>query len=512
MRNLLQDFSGVLNSRRFFWAVLIFFLFESFWIALSAAYPMAFDENFHYGLIKLYAHYWLPFLTNQPPNADAFGAVPRDPSYLYHYSMSFPYRLIAQVTHSELRQIILLRLINIALFATGLILFRKLLLRVRLSVRFTNLILALFVLIPVVPLLAGQVNYDNMLLPLVAWACLLTLDVTDQIRANKLSIRTVLTLAIVCFLTTLVKYEFMPVFAGIVLFLLYIYQRSSVSSWRKLLPTLWKSWQKQPTRVRLILVILFVISVGLFAQRDGVNLVQYHTFSPECSKVLNVKSCSKYSPWAYNYYDHREVQKSLAKGTMTYVNPVSYTGWWVYWLWYRSFFAVNGPTTDFTNYPPLPLPALAGMLIGIFGIVAIALRWRSLFKNNPYMLFFLIVSVIYLMALWFEAYTTYRYTGVFEIMNGRYVFPILLLIAALIAKSIAGLLRKFPTVKVSLALIALVFFLEGGGFMTFIARSNEKWDWPNSNVIRANNAARKVLQPVVYEGSKTYYTKEWFFN
>lgn len=512
MRNILQGFSGVLKSRRFFWAVLIFFLLESLWIALSAVYPMAFDENFHYGLIKTYAHYWLPFLAGQPPNADAYGAVARDPSYLYHYSMSFPYRLIALVVHSEVRQVVLLRLINIALFATGLVLFRKLLLRVRLSVKLTNLILALFVLIPVVPLLAGQVNYDNMLMPLVAWACLLTLDVTDQIRANKLSIRTILTLTIVCFFTTLVKYEFMPVFAGIVVFLLYIYQRGSGTTWRTLLPNLWKSWQKQSTHTKLILVILLVISVGLFAQRDGINLVQYHTFTPECGKVLSVESCSKYSPWKYNYHDHNEVEKSIAEGKMIYVNPVSYTGWWIYWLWYRSFFAVNGPQTDFTNYPPLPLPALAGMLIGIFGVIAIALRWRSLFKGNPYMLFFLIVSVIYLGALWFEAYTTYRYTGVFEIMNGRYVLPILLLIAALIGKSFAGLLRNFPVLKASLAAIALIFFLQGGGFMTFIARSNEKWDWPNANVIHANNAARKVLHPIIYEGDKKYYTKEWFFN
>lgn len=510
MRNILLHFNSVLNSKRFFWAVLAFFVLESSWIALSSMYPMAFDENFHYGLIKTYAHYWLPFLSSQPPGADAYGAVLRDPSYLYHYTMSFPYRLLAVAVHSDEKLVILLRFINIGLFAAGLALFRRLLLRVRFSDKFANLILALFTLLPVVPLVAGQINYDNMLFPLVAWACLLTINVTDQIRIKKLSARTVLALVILCLLTTLVKYEFLPIFASIVIFLLYTYQRYSDTTWRKLLPTLWSSWREQPTYTRLVLAILLIISIGLFAQRDGINLVRYHTFAPDCGQVLAVDHCSQYSPWNYNYYNHQIIQSN--KGHVIYENVASYTGWWAYWLWYRSYFAVNGPQTDFTNYPPLPLPAAAGVLIGIFGLIAVVFRWRSITKGDPYMLFFLLASVIYLLALWLEAYTTYRSTGVFEIMNGRYVLPILLLVAALIGKSFAGVLRKFPVMKVSLAVVALICFLEGGGFLTFIARSDQNWYWPNANVIHANNAAKKVISPVIIEGPKTYYTNVWMFN
>ena len=75
----------LLGSRRFFLFILCFFLFEAAWIALSAVYPEAFDENFHFGLIQTYSHYWLPFFSSQPPHANAYGAVARDPSYLYHY-------------------------------------------------------------------------------------------------------------------------------------------------------------------------------------------------------------------------------------------------------------------------------------------------------------------------------------------------------------------------------------------------------------------------------------------
>ena len=54
-----------------------------------------------------------------------------------------------------------------------------------------------------------------------------------------------------------------------------------------------------------------------------------------------------------------------------------------------------------------------------------------------------------------------------------------------------------------LAAAAILLFLQGGGVMTFILRSDASWDWQNRAVIDANNAARKVLSPVVVEGRVT---------
>lgn len=472
---------------------------------------MAFDENFHFGLIRTYAHYWLPFFSTQPVGADAYGAVPRDPSYLYHYLMSFPYRLIAHFVYSQTIQVIILRFINIALFTTGLILFHRLLVKVGIAVSYINSTFVLFVLLPFVPLLASQINYDNLLFPLVAWACLLTYTVTDELKKSKPSIRTLLTLAIVCVFSSLVKYEFLPIAAGIIIFLLYVLKRDQHIKFVSLYKKLAASWSSQKLIARVLLVTVFAIGLGMFAQRDGVNLVEYHTFAPNCSKVLSVKSCSKYSPWSFNYHDHKDVEKSITDGTMKYENPLSYTGWWVYWMWYRTFFAVDGPT-EFTNYPPLPLPAAMGGIIGIIGIIALCVKWRYVLKNNLYMQFFLLISVIYLATLWVEGYSVYRYTGVLELMNSRYLLPVLLLLAALVGKALYGLLRNLQLLKVSFALIALVFFLEGGGFLTFIVRSEPSWDWQNSTVRSVNNTARNALHPVLVEGSKTYTTNVWMFN
>ncbi len=138
MQRVTEAIVGVLGSRRFFYVVLAFFGLSGLWVALSAVFPMAFDEEFHLGIIRVYSGHWLPFLGGQPDGADAYGAVAADPSYLYHYVMSFPYRIIALFTDNEMVQVILLRFINVGLFGLGLVLFRKVLLRAGTSPALTH--------------------------------------------------------------------------------------------------------------------------------------------------------------------------------------------------------------------------------------------------------------------------------------------------------------------------------------------------------------------------------------
>jgi hypothetical protein len=510
MNVILKRINSILHSRRFFWAVLAFFIIEASWIALSAVYPQAFDEDFHFGIIKIYSHYWLPFLGSQPPNSDVYGAVPRDPSYLYHYAMSFPYRLIALFAHGQTAQIILLRFINIAFAAAGLVLFRRVLLRARVSPILTNLSLLLFVLIPIVPQVAGQVNYDNLLFPLVAGACLLAMEVHDELRGHQPSARTLITLLSVCVFASLVKYEFFPIFVGIGIFLLYIAYSQYHGAYSRLLGQFWKSWRALSRHTRVILAVTLLMGIGLFLQRDGVNLIKYHALEPNCSKVLSVQSCKSYGPWGSSYERHNDL---LAyKGTVHFYNPLEYTGWWLYWIWYRSFFAINGPSGSFQNYPPLPLPAAAAILITISGLVVLGVRRRRMFTDNPYLTLLAVVVLVYLAALWLSGYMQYRYTNYLVLMNGRYILPIILLIAAIIGRPLALLLRDRNRLKVSAAAIVLIMFLQGGGVLTFITRSDSNWDWPNSSAISVNDTARKVLKPVILEGRKTYDTNVWVFN
>lgn len=487
------------GSRIFFMGVMAVFVFQALWFALSALYPMAFDEEVHFGIINIYAHQWSPFLAGQPAGADAFGAVARDPSYLYHYLMSFPYRLLELITSNTTAQIIALRFLNIAIFAAALLVFRRVLLRLTQSNAFTNLALAVFIMIPIVPQLAAHINYDNLLFLLVGWCLLLTTDIHRQFAAGRVELRSFGALTVLSLFTSIVKYSFLPILLAIILFLIYDAWRSFHSEPARLILALGKNWKTISTRTRLGFIVLFVVAGGLFFQRFGINMLRYHTPVPSCDQVLTFEQCSSYGPWIRDYnYANIDPQKANP-------NPLRYTASWFYGLWYRMFFAINSKVRDYQNVAPLPLPAGAMALMAVSSFILIIIFARRIFRQPLFVLCGLVL-IIYCGTLWSENYKAYMHTGREVAVNGRYLLLVLPLAMALAWRAWTYALTYAASwVKPALATAVLLLFLQGGGVMTFILRSDANWDWSNNTVVQINNAARKIIAPVVFEGNTEKY-------
>lgn len=510
MKKIIGKICAALASKYFFIAVLIFFVLEALWIALSAAYPQAFDENFHFGLIKIYSHHWLPFLGQQPTGGDAFGAVARDPSYLFHYLMSFPYRLVAVFIHSQIGQIIALRIIDIALFTSGLALFHRVVRKAGLSKILANLTIFVIAFLPVVPQLAGQINYDNLLFPLVAIVSLLTFRLIDEAKSGQPTSRTLLLLIITCLFSTMVKYAFLPIFLAVVAFLAVFLLYKSRSKPGKLWKSLQRDWRRQSAFIKILLICALLIGLGLFVQREGVNFVKYHSLSPDCAKVLTDNQCQAYPVWRHDHRRHVYVQNHP---DIHFYNIVQYTGEWLYWMWYRLLFAVNGPHDSFRNYPPLPLPAIGLLLIIVLGLFALVKAGRRTLQGNLYLQFLLLAAICYTAILFADGYKIYRQTGVLELMNGRYLLPVLPMLAAIIGRAASLAFKQNLKIKVAIAITMIILFLEGGGVFNFIMRSDHKWDIQNQTVISVNDKARQILRPVLVVGRKQYSTDRWYlFN
>ena len=495
MKRFFSSLSAVFASRGFFIAVMVFFVIEALWIAFSAIYPMAFDEDFHLGIIQIYASHLSPFLTEHPANADAYGAITRDPSYLYHYLMSFPYRALTHIFDSQTQQIIALRIMNVAMFAYALMIFRRLLLRMTQSRAFTHVAIAIFILIPIVPQLAAHINYDNLLMIGVAWSCLLATDIHRQFTARHIDIRSIGALVAICLLTSVVKYAFLPIFFGIFVFLAYDAVRTG--AWR----LLWSGSRENirhmawVSRIGLLAVVL--LGCVLFVQRFGINTVRYHNPIPDCDQVLSIDHCSAYGPW------NRDHLLAQSKGEVN-ANPAAYTLSWIKGLWWRLFFAINSPTRNYTNYPPLPFPAITALALPASILVLMIIFWRRFLTGQPLLLFAGIVTVIYCGTLWIQDYDMFTETGQPVAINGRYLLPVLLLIAALGWRAWQLLAERWkaPLLKPVAATVVLLCFLQGGGVFTFIMRSDPSWYWPNQRIIQANTDAQRVLGPIIIEGSK----------
>ena len=149
---------------------------------------MAFHEAHHYEVIKIHAKQWGPLILKQPDGPVLYGPLVRDPSYLYHYLLSFPYRLLDSLGLNDQTIIISMRFISIALFAIGLLLFRKVLQRTKASNAAINAAMLFFIMITKVPLLAGQLNYDNLQFPLMALAMLMTINFRDSLQKRKVDL------------------------------------------------------------------------------------------------------------------------------------------------------------------------------------------------------------------------------------------------------------------------------------------------------------------------------------
>jgi uncharacterized membrane protein len=387
---------------------------------------------------------------------------------------------------------------DIVFISFGLGIFSNVLQRAKASKALTNVILLVFVLTPVVPLLAAQINYDNMVIPFTGVVLLLSLTLQEQLKNNKVSPRLVLGLTTLCLFTSIVKYAFLPLFVGLVFYFGWEFIRKSqadkVAIWQ-LARVKFKALNRW---IKVGLVALLVLATGLFLERYAVNTIEYHAPIPQCNQVLTVQQCTNYSPWDRNYV------YAQTKPTNIDYNPFLYTAGWIHDLYHGLFFTIN---TDFTVGHPLPIPIITAIVIGIVGILLLLVYGRELFRENRALGLFLTVICVYMLALWLQNYSDFRHTGVAVAVQGRYLLPILLLVYLLVGLSFKRLFDgrpKIPFTKPLLTVIVFLLFLQGGGFITYLIRSDPTWYWQDDDqVITTNQKVQKVLQKLVIINKNT---------
>jgi hypothetical protein len=471
-----QTVYRILSSRKFFVVVIALFLIQALWFVFTAVYPMAFDENFHFGIIQIYAHQWSPILMTTPPGSSQYGELLHDPSYLFQYLMSFPYRFTTLFTHNQTIEIIVLRIIDVTLFTGGIIAFRKLLGRVGLSKALTNFALLMFVLIPVVPFLAATINYDNLLFLTVPIYLLIVMRAIDSIKNHRFSFTNLALLVSVGTLGSLVKYAFLPIFGITIVYLLIVWLKTRP---RTHLPSsIAASFRSAKLYVKLGLLVLALIGLGLFLQRYAVNFIEYHSIEPDCSKIESLNECLQYGPWARNYNAEIKAQMGAPHNPIL---PLFLPAWFGGMI-LRLYFAIN---SNFANVPPPPLPIYFAGFVGLVGTVLAVIYRRSIIKSIRYSYLLLGVALAYLAALFYVNLTQYLHFHEMVAINGRYLIPILVLLFVFVSLAFREfIMRHVPKnkrliVMAGVAVIVVLIILQGGGILTYLAQSDTSWYWSN---------------------------------
>jgi hypothetical protein len=482
-------------SRAFFWFIIGFFTISSLYIALFSLYPMAFDENFHVGLIRAYSEHWLPFSIQQKPEYNVYGAVVTDPSYLYHYLMSFPYRLFQSLFQNEAVTIVLLRLINIGFCVGSLLLFRRLLTEAKVSPAITNVSFAFIVLIPVMPLLAGQVNYDNLLMLVLAYILLLVYRMR-QVLVTEVRMPVLLFAQLVILLTytSIIKYAFLPIAVAIVVYLAVVYART-VSLHKRFWTHAWHDAGQLAAWQKIAVLIVLVVGLGLFSQRYAVNIAKYHDPVPDCAVAVSVGRCMAYGPWGRDYVNsHNKPADFQSQGPFLYTVQD-----WSWGMWHRLFFTLAGPTNSYATRKPLPV--ISYMAIALYILVVLAALWqgRTILRLYPVFGVVLACTALYLLALWYQQYGSYVKTAQPVAINGRYVLPLLPMLGAFGLLSLAAAFRKLGLTRFVpvLAVVCLFLALQGGGPITYIVRSDPIWFWFNDPVQSITKPTRDIIKPFI---------------
>ena len=485
-------FIRIISHNLFFWGVVVIFILNALWIALSAVYPMMFDEELHFGVIEIYSHQLSPFITNQAAETVFHGDLTRLSSYFFHYLMSFPYRFITLFTQDIATQVIFLRIINILFVVVGLWLFRKLLRLGGFSSALTNITLFFFVLVPLVPFTAAHINYDNLIMiftPALFYVALRSIQ-----KSPKQSAWVLATISIGC-LGSLTKFTFLPIFVATVVFILFFLWRQHG---KNIFKEIWSQYIHLKKPLLVILTLLALVSSGLFIERYGGNLVQYRTHEPKCDRIHSKELCSQYNVWNRNTQWAEKYQQNQTP----LWNPVEYTFYrWIPHIFNDLFRA--GAYTGGAIQIRQPLGTLEytsgtialrvmGWIVFIGALIASVITWRRL-KNKQLRYLFLGSIGLYAVALWVKNYSDYTTYGIPVATQGRYFIPFLIPLIAMAGYAVSAAIKKEYIKGIALG-IALLLFTQGAGATTYIIYSNNNWYWPNNTVVQVNNNAKNFLK------------------
>ena len=406
-------------------------------IAFASSAFLAYDEGYHFGIIKIYSSHLIPFLGKLPAVDNQYGSVARDGSYLYHYLMSFPVRLMDLFGLGESTQIMVLRSFSITFGIVTLYLAYKLARMLGVGKWAAQLVTLGLVITPVFYDLFSQMNYDTMMIPMTLLSILLTIRISRSLRLRKVHVTQVLGLAGLILATSLVKYSYLPIAAAIVMYLAAVLVRSI--GVKRFTQEITVSFRKTRLGVTIGMLALVLITGVLWMQRYGVDMAIYHTPHPQCSVVLSVDQCMAYGPWARNYQLHEtKNQRPIPEP-----QQISFTKSWIKQMYLGTFMQtkIKDGSLSFMLYDNLFRASIlllpAGMMLALYAagtFKRIRTQWLPILG----------IGALYGTVLFVQNYADYTSFHMFIAVQARYALPFLPFVYAFAAYGFTSIAMLVP--------------------------------------------------------------------
>ncbi len=411
---MLEKIKNALGGKNFFYGLIVFFVAQSMWYVFSVRYRIPPDERYHYQFINYYAHQPIangPVITNQEQFPETFilSDIERTPSYLYHYLMSFPLRLVKKFISTEARQVVILRLINIGFIVVGFFVLYRILALIKLNRLQANLVIFMLTMTGMLTWLSAAINYDNLAFPLFFVSIYSLLKIIEKFRLKYLTIFGIFAIS-----TLLVKVTFAPI-----LFIAFLI--ASTLSLQHKLPTyqqIKRDFIKNKTLLIVLSVLLLVFS-GLFIERIGTNVVRYGSITPACDAIHTQEQCLRNSGYTRGVKQKKIVQELKANNQKLDVMPGEFVSNWLGLMYDRIYFYLGHKQMQ-----PTTPARLASLLMFIFFVILLGLKRNILLKTKQQKFLFL-VTVTYIAILFMFNLTSYLRDWAKFGYQGRYLLPVL---------------------------------------------------------------------------------------
>jgi len=486
-----------LSSNTFFWLVIGLFLLQAGWLAVSASFPMLYDEYFHLSYIDMFSDQYSPVISSQSPEELArFSDLTRNPQLLYHYILSYPYRAIASTIDSFYVSVTLLRIINVIMVAGGLIGYKKLFDRVLHRPIVSNLTVLFLTLLPVFIFVSAHINYDNLVFLITPILLLKVIELLDKKSIDSRKLLAILSLMI---FGILIKLSFAVISLVCLIFIVY----NSVKKRQKLKTKSLSGSIKIYTLIPYIFIFL-LLSTMIF-ERYIINAIQYRSIVPSCIAVHDNEACERFR------YTRRatEAKTAFDLSDRTPENIVIYTK--DIWL----PFIVEGATIVGTQYSfedldtqvaysktvrtganPLSLISTYMWIFLALSILFIAYSFRELLATKHFRLLSITFIAVTLTLLVYYNYSSYVRLGQAFAVQLRYLLIVMPIFVyyAIFGFSIAV---KRPVYKVAAFSFFIFIMSQGGGILAYIVSSDYNWYWQRETIVDINLYIKDKVEPYI---------------
>lgn len=423
LNRLINHLQALVSSAMFRVFVFGLFIIQTSVLAIVTGFGVPPDEGNQIEFIKYYAHHSMsPFLGHQTPTLN-LGDVTREIDYVYHYVMSLVMRISPLPDHIDLYVI---RFFSIGFAVLTFVLLLRLLHELRVGRAASNIGLLILTNIPMVLMMSSVVNADVLVWLGTVAGIYFMLRVWR--RHEPLDLLTLLTIAVYGGLIKRTLFPICFVFGIAAIVALVKYRHDIVAKVNL------RNWKQ------IVIAGLLLIGVGLFVERAGVNVYQYHTLTPSCAQVQGDAACTVF--WLHERTTSLEENEEsavaiwLGEGSSIDQSLSSFPVFVVKWS-ISSFNNIVDIQTQGWRHEIVP-PFWEGSVIlilmtvtTIYGIIYELRRFKR-DENARWRLVMIGFALLVVLSQLIVNYSTYRHSHIYGLaLNGRYILPAVVLLSCL---------------------------------------------------------------------------------